>query len=81
MMMELVGPGRMKTGPVLENNNGPDQIKKWPSGNQQISETSNKCASQMRTGGLESKECTSQLQMQWHGQSLAECPLKNSKKF
>jgi hypothetical protein len=42
MMMELVGPGKMNSGPVLETKNGPDQRRKWPSGNQQISVANNK---------------------------------------
>jgi hypothetical protein len=42
MMMELVGPDKMNTGPVPETKNGPDQRKMWPSGNQQISVASNK---------------------------------------
>ncbi len=50
LTMELVGPGTMKTGPVQRSKKGPNLIKKWPSGNQQSSVASNKCASQMRTG-------------------------------
>ncbi len=53
--MELVSPGRMKTGPVqrsIKSIKGPNQMKKWPSGNQKkkkISVASNKGASQLRT--------------------------------
>jgi hypothetical protein len=40
--MELVSPGRMKTGPVqrsIKSIKGPNQMKKWPGGNQKKKKT------------------------------------------
>jgi hypothetical protein len=34
LTMELVIPGKMKTGSVQRSKKGPNQMKKWPSGNQ-----------------------------------------------